>query len=64
MWCLLICPYESVSGEWEIMQFPTEFAAQSEQQKRDLTKEWYIVPVEELAELLRADFQERYEDHD
>lgn len=58
MWILVISPWESGCGGWEVEVYGSEGEALGAARRRDLTKEWYVVSAEDVVALLRGEFRD------
>lgn len=62
MWLLLVSPWESPSGAWEVCSFPSEGEARAAARRKDLTREHYVLPLEEIVKWLREVMKEEVGD--
>ena len=55
---LFISHWESLPAEWTVKQFNSLEEAQTETYNRDLTKEYFIIPIDELVSMLQKLFED------
>ena len=58
MYYLLISPFESITNDWELAGPYTEKQALDLRNSKDLTKEHFIVSINEIAQMCRKHLDE------